>query len=222
MEKITELLSELVSSELSAISVGRLMLCVGLSFVLSLYIILIYRAVYSGVMYSKRFSLSLLLLSVVTSVVILAISSNVVLSLGMVGALSIVRFRTAVKDAMDTVFMFWAIVNGIICGAGFVLISVIAALAIGVLVLLVYKIGRVGQQDVYMVVVRTAEDLQLSEVSPLLAKAPLRSCSCSGGVREYVAELRLNAKQMAAVRSITDHEKVISVDIVAYNTKTGL
>ena len=112
---------ELFSTELSAVSVEHLLLCVGLCFALSLYIILIYRLTYSGVLYSRRFALSLMVLSLVTSVVILAISSNVVLSLGMVGALSIVRFRTAVKDFMDTVFMFWAIVNGIICGAGFVL-----------------------------------------------------------------------------------------------------
>ena len=133
---------ELFSTELSAVSVEHLLLCVGLCFALSLYIILIYRLTYSGVLYSRRFALSLMVLSLVTSVVILAISSNVVLSLGMVGALSIVRFRTAVKDFMDTVFMFWAIVNGIICGAGFVLISVLASLAIGVLILLVYFPGQ--------------------------------------------------------------------------------
>ena len=130
----------------------HLLLCVGLCFALSLYIILVYRLVYSGVLYSKRFALSLMVLSLVTSVVILAISSNVVLSLGMVGALSIVRFRTAVKDFMDTVFMFWAIVNGIICGAGFVLISIIASLAIGALILAVFYLGRVSERDLYLVV----------------------------------------------------------------------
>ena len=213
---------ELFSTELSAVSVEHLLLCVGLCFVLSLYIILIYRLTYSGVLYSRRFALSLMVLSLVTSVVILAISSNVVLSLGMVGALSIVRFRTAVKDFMDTVFMFWAIVNGIICGAGFVLISVLASLAIGVLILLVYFLGRVSQRDLYMVVVRTKADVSFHDLSPILAKAEIKSCSSTSDLQETVAELRLTHKQMDTLRALAKEENVISVDIVAYNTKTGL
>ena len=213
---------ELFSTELSAVSVEHLLLCVGLCFVLSLYIILIYRLTYSGVLYSRRFALSLMVLSLVTSVVILAISSNVVLSLGMVGALSIVRFRTAVKDFMDTVFMFWAIVNGIICGAGFVLISVIASLAVGALILAVYYLGGVAQRDLYLVVVRTKDDVPFAGLSPLLDKAEIKSCSSAGGLQETIVETRLNSKQLTALRSLTDKAGVISVDIVAYNTKTGL
>ena len=218
MERITELFA----TELSAVSVPHLLLCVGLSFALSLYIILVYRLVYSGVLYSRRFALSLMILSLVTSVVILAISSNVVLSLGMVGALSIVRFRTAVKDFMDTVFMFWAIVNGIICGAGFVLISVIASLAVGALILAVYYLGGVAQRDLYLVVVRTKDDVPFAGLSPLLDKAEIKSCSSAGGLQETIVETRLNSKQLTALRSLTDRAGVISVDIVAYNTKTGL
>ena len=218
MDRITELFA----TELSAVSVPHLLLCVGLSFVLSLYIILVYRLVYSGVLYSRRFALSLMILSLVTSVVILAISSNVVLSLGMVGALSIVRFRTAVKDFMDTVFMFWAIVNGIICGAGFVLISLIASLAVGALILAVYYLGGVAQRDLYLVVVRTKDGVSLAGLSPLLDKAEIRSCSSAGGLQETIVETRINANQLSAVRSLTDKDGVISVDIVAYNTKTGL
>ena len=218
MERITELFA----TELSAVSVPHLLLCVGLSFALSLYIILVYRLVYSGVLYSRRFALSLMILSLVTSVVILAISSNVVLSLGMVGALSIVRFRTAVKDFMDTVFMFWAIVNGIICGAGFVLISVIASLAVGALILAVYYLGGVAQRDLYLVVVRTKDTVPFAGLSPLLDKAEIKSCSSAGGLQETIVETRLNSKQLTALRSLTDKAGVISVDIVAYNTKTGL
>ena len=215
-------ISELFATELSAISVDHLLLCIGLTFVLSLYIIFVYRLVYNGVLYSKRFALSLVVLSLVTSVVILAISSNVVLSLGMVGALSIVRFRTAVKDFMDTIFMFWAIVNGIICGAGYMLISVIAALAIGVLILAVFFFGRVSQQDVYMVVVRTEDDVPFTSLSPILSKAKIKSCSSAGGIQENITELRLSNRQLDQMRALTKRPGVISVDIVAYNTKTGL
>ncbi|MBR3270580.1 MAG: DUF4956 domain-containing protein [Clostridia bacterium] len=218
MEQITDFFA----TELSAVSLSHLLLCVGLSFALSLYIVFIYRLVYSGVMFSKRFSLSLMMLSLVTSVVILAISSNVVLSLGMVGALSIVRFRTAVKDVMDTVFMFWAIVNGIICGAGFVLIAVLAALGVGILILAVYYFGRVAQQDVYLVVVRAEDSIALNEVSPLLAKGKMKSCSSAEGVQEIVSEMKLSNEQVNYLRKLTGKDGVISVDIVAYNTKTGL
>ena len=215
-------ISELFATELSAISVDHLLLCIGLTFALSLYIIYVYRLVYTGVLYSKRFALSLVVLSLVTSVVILAISSNVVLSLGMVGALSIVRFRTAVKDFMDTIFMFWAIVNGIICGAGYMLISVLATLAIGALILAVFYFGRISQQDVYMVVIRSRDDVSFAGLSPILADAKIKSCSSSAGVQENITELRLSGKQLDQLRALARKEGVISVDIVAYNTKTGL
>ncbi len=217
-----EQISQLFATELSAVSVGHLLLCVALSFVLSLYIVFVYRLVYTGVLYSKRFSLSLIVLSLVTSVVILAISSNVVLSLGMVGALSIVRFRTAVKDVMDTVFMFWAIVNGIICGAGFVLISIIANLGIGVLILAVFYFGKVGRQNLYLVVVRTDAPVALTELSPLFADAKIKSCSSADGLQESVAEMKLTARQIASLRALTQKSGVNSVDIVAYDTQTGL
>ena len=217
-----EQISELFATEFSAISVGHLLLCVGLSFVLSLYIVFVYRLIYSGVSFSKRFSLSLIVLSLVTSVVILTISSNVVLSLGMVGALSIVRFRTAVKDVMDTVFMFWAIVNGIICGAGFVLISVIACLSIGILILAVYFFGKVAQQDLFLVVVRTSDACALEKLSPVFREAKIKSCSASDGVFETVTEMKLNKHQINELRALPDAGRVLSVDIVSYNSKSGL
>ncbi len=217
-----ESIKDLFATELSAISVDHLLLCIGLSFVLSLYIILVYRLVYTGVLYSKRFALSLMVLSLVTAVVILAISSNVVLSLGMVGALSIVRFRTAVKDVMDTIFMFWAIVNGIICGAGFVLISIIASLAIGILILVAFYFGKITQQNLYLVVIRTRNDVSLADISPLLANSKIKSCSVSCGQQESVLEMKLTSEQMNDLRSLTEKDEVTSVDIVAYNTKSGL
>ena len=140
----------------------------------------------------------------------------------MVGALSIVRFRTAVKDVMDTVFMFWAIVNGIICGAGFVLISIIANLGIGLLILAVFYFGKVGRLNLYLVVVRTEAPVALTELSPLFAGAKLKSCSSAGGLQESVAEMKLSAKQIASLRALTQKNGVKSVDIVAYDTKTGL
>ena len=209
-------------ANVSAVSLLDMVLAMVLAFGLGLFIFFVYKKTYAGVMYSASFGVTLIALTMITTLVILAVTSNVVLSLGMVGALSIVRFRTAVKDFMDTVFMFWAIVNGIICGAGFVLISVIASLAVGALILAVYYLGGVAQRDLYLVVVRTKDDVPFAGLSPLLDKAEIKSCSSAGGLQETIVETRLNSKQLTALRSLTDKAGVISVDIVAYNTKTGL
>ena len=113
-----------------------LLVTVVLAFVIGLFVYLIYRLTFSGVIYSKTFNMSLVMLTMVTTMVILIMSNNVKLSLGMVGALSIVRFRTAIKDPIDTVFMFWAIAEGIVLGAGFYLAAIIGAILIGVFMLL--------------------------------------------------------------------------------------
>ena len=108
------------------ISTGDLFLSLIIAFVCAIFITYIYKKTYTGVSYTKSFVLSIILLSMVTSLVIRTINSNLALSLGMVGALSIVRFRTAVKDPVDTIFMFWAIAVGIMSGAGLYLITIIA------------------------------------------------------------------------------------------------
>ena len=140
--------------EFSAISINDMLVAIALSFVLSLFIVYIYRVTYAGVSFSHSFAGCLILISMVTTMVILVITSNVVLSLGMVGALSIVRFRTAVKDARDTAFLFWAIASGIICGAGYVTISILATLLLGALFVVIYLLGKKQRADSYMVVAR--------------------------------------------------------------------
>ena len=208
--------------KVASISILDMVLSLALAFCLGMFIFLIYKKTYQGVMYSSSFGDTLVAVTMISTLVILAVTSNVVLSLGMVGALSIVRFRTAVKDVMDTVFMFWAIVNGIICGAGFVLISIIANLGIGLLILAVFYFGKVGRLNLYLVVVRTEAPVALTELSPLFAGAKLKSCSSAGGLQESVAEMKLSAKQIASLRALTQKNGVKSVDIVAYDTKTGL
>ena len=124
--------------EFSALSMSDALIAIALSFALSLFIVFIYRVTYAGVNYSRNFTGCLMMLSMVTTMVILVISSNMVLSLGMVGALSIVRFRTAVKEPADTAFLFWAIATGIICGAGYVTISILMTLLLGLLFVAVH------------------------------------------------------------------------------------
>ena len=142
---ISDVIRNKFTEEFTAISVGSLVTTLLLSFLLGLFVLVVYRLTYSGVSFSKSFALSLVMLSMVTSLAILTVRSNVVLSLGMVGALSIVRFRTAIKDPMDTVFMFWSIVAGIITGAGYVTVAILATLLLGVFFMVIHLVtGRMN------------------------------------------------------------------------------
>ena len=152
---ISDLIKNKFVEEFTAISVGTLLTTLLLSFALGLFVLVIYRVTYGGVSFSKSFALSLVILSMVTSLAILTVRSNVVLSLGMVGALSIVRFRTAIKDPMDTVFMFWSIVIGIITGAGYITVAILAALLLGA----PHRLGRREQpaRRLYVLAARGAD-----------------------------------------------------------------
>ena len=195
----------------SAISINDMLVAIALSFVLSLFIVYIYRVTYAGVSFSHSFAGCLILISMVTTMVILVITSNVVLSLGMVGALSIVRFRTAVKDARDTAFLFWAIASGIICGAGYVTISILSALLLGLLFVLVHAFGGKFKSNTYMVVARFEDG---SEVEGQLATLPgyrLKNKTMAGSATELVAEVRLDnagMEQLSSLRSVTGVKEI--------------
>lgn len=118
------------------IDVAQIVICMVITVLIAAYIFLIYRMLNRNAFYNRNFNLSLIALAVITAAVILTIQSNIVISLGMVGALSIVRFRTAIKDPMDLVFLFWSISVGIICGAGFAVVAVVASIVITVIILL--------------------------------------------------------------------------------------
>jgi len=208
--------------EIDTISVSSLMTTLLLAFLLGVFIVAVYRLTYNGVMFSWNFALCLLLLSIVTAVIILVISSNVVLSLGMVGALSIVRFRTAVKDPVDTVFMFWAIAAGIITGAGYISISLIATGAIGVMFIAVAALRMFFTSRAYMVVLRCAPGSNTQRILNNLPHYRIRSESLSEGIKEVVLETRLNGKRLADVEKLREREDIVKVDIISYNGDTML
>ena len=217
-------IQSLFLEEFSAISVGELLTAVLLSFCLGLFIVPVYRVTYTGVLFQKSFALGLVLLSMVTSLVILTISSNVVLSLCMVGALSIVRFRTAVKEPMDTIFMFWAIVAGIITGAGYVPVAIIATLLIGILFLGLSFAGVRFHSSAYLAVVRynAASDETVNSALRLLPKYKLRSKNMMGDAFEMVLELKLTEAQRKQVEALRSVEGVQEVNILSYNGGTTL
>ena len=191
--------------EFSAISMGEIVIAISLSFLLSLFIVFIYRVTYAGVNFSSSFAGCLMMLAMVTTVVILVISSNVVLSLGMVGALSIVRFRTAVKEPTDTAFLFWSLATGIICGAGYVTVSILATLLLGLLFVAVHVMGKKQKFGTYMIVARYHADSPVEDKIMALPGFIMKNKSMSRDTTELVGEVRLkdnNPREINALRKL--------------------
>lgn len=197
--------------EFSAISIGQMLVAIALAFALSLFIVFIYRVTYAGVSYSRSFAGCLIMISMVTTVVILVISSNVVLSLGMVGALSIVRFRTAVKDATDTAFLFWAIATGIICGTGYVTVAILATLLLGLLFVGVYTFSGKQKRNSYMIVARYDASAGIEEKLSALPSYCMKNKTMAGSYTELVFEARLDEaglKEVDALRVLPGVQEI--------------
>ena len=185
---------------------------------LGLFIFLIYKKTFQGVLYSSTFGVSLVGLTLVTTLVILAVTSNVVLSLGMVGALSIVRFRTAIKDPLDIVYLFWALAAGIVTGAGQFPMAIVGSAVIGV-VLLLFVNRRVNDHP-YLLIVTCADDRAESEAFAALGsqKRVVKSKTVSADGIEVTAELRLpDAGTTDFVNRVAAVPGVRSAVLVSYN-----
>ena len=210
-----------------SISVQSILLAVGTAFLISMFILFVYKKTFTGVIYSKSFSLSILLLSLVTTLIIQTISSNITLSLGMVGALSIVRFRTAVKEPVDTGFMFWGISAGIMTGAGLYIAAIIASLGIGVLYFITYLMGfKVSNR--YLLVLKYEADAhnEVYRKVKALKKFKVRSKSIFGDKVELSLEVDLKENKNGSVdTTIVDQfnevNGVINASLIAYQNDFG-
>lgn len=195
-----------------------MVIALALAFALGLFILLIYRKTFSGVMYSASFGLSLMALTLITTLVIMAVTSNVVLSLGMVGALSIVRFRAAIKEPMDIAFLFWAIAAGIVLGAGLLPLAVFGSLFIGV-ILLVFANRRSGYTP-YLLVVGCAGEAEqgvMEIVRRSVKKYLLKSKTVSPDGTELTVEVRLAGDSSSLVNEASALPGVRSAVLVSYN-----
>lgn len=200
------------------VSTVQILLALTISFAIGLFIVYIYRKTYTGVIYSKSFSLCLILLSMITSIIICTINSNLSLSLGMVGALSIVRFRTAIKEPVDTVFMFWAIAVGIMSGAGLYLVAIVASLFTGLLYFLSYTFG-LKKNGQYLLVVKY-EKVYEQEINHLvkgLKKSKLKSKSLNGDVIEATYEI----EEDEHIIDKFNNKNVINVSVISYQNDFG-
>ena len=203
----------------SSISVLDMLLTIVLSFGIGLFIFLIYKKTYRGVMYSAGFGTTLIALTMITSIVILAVTSNVVLSLGMVGALSIVRFRTAIKDPLDIAFLFWSIGAGIILAAGMIPLAIIGSVCIG-LILLVF-VNQKSHTHPYMVVLNCVNHDAEVSAREFLAKnatrTTVKSKSAVKGAIEMNIEVRLKEDDTDFINILSEMPGVNSAVIVSYN-----
>ena len=214
MTNFTDIIKNRFLEEFTAITITDALVAIALAFALSVFIVYVYRVTYGGVSYSKSFAKCLIMLSMVTAVVILVISSNVVLSLGMVGALSIVRFRTAIKEPADTAFMFWAIATGIICGAGYVALAVLMTLLVGLLFVAVHVLGKNHKRDSYMVVLRCEPECDAAKLLRGFPHYRLKNKNITAGATELVAEVELSQKDMDRLESLRDKEGVLEITVM--------
>ena len=190
-----------------------------LAFCLGLFIFMVYKKTFSGVMYSSSFGVTLIALTMITTLVILAVTSNVVLSLGMVGALSIVRFRTAIKEPLDIAFLFWSIAVGIVLAAGMIPLAVIGSVVIGI-VLLVFA-NQKSHVNPYIVVIRCSdhesEQAAKAYLDQQTERCVVKSKTAQKGEVELNLEIRLKSDNTDFINALADITGVHSAVLVSYN-----
>ena len=218
MVNFTDILKGKFLEEFSAISVNEMLVAIALSFALSLFIVFIYKITYAGVSFSHSFAGCLIMISMVTTVVILVITSNVVLSLGMVGALSIVRFRTAIKDPMDLMFLFWAIAIGIICGVGMAEIAIILSIlmTVGILVLNGLPVAKAPMILVVNASELDAEEAIVAVVKQYAGSSTVKSRNMTKSSLDLIIELR-TAEGSKLVREVLDIPCVCSASLMNHD-----
>lgn len=200
------------------ISAGRIMATFAVTCVLALYIFLIYRLMTRKSFYSKSFNVSLAALSVITAAIILAMQSNLVISLGMVGALSIIRFRTAIKDPMDLVFLFWSISVGIICGAGLYEVALLTCLVVTVLLLVLENlpVSRAPMMLVVNLSDLDAEEKVLKIVKEFSRYYKVKSRNITGSSLDMVVEVRVK-DEGTFVKQVAEVSETQAVSLISHD-----
>ena len=190
-----------------------------IALVIGLFIFIVYKKTCKGIMFSQNFGLSLIGLSLVTTLVIMAVTSNVILSLGMVGALSIVRFRAAIKEPVEIVYLFWAIAAGIVVGAGLIPLALIGSIIIGA-VLLVFATRRTHDNP-YMLVMRVNDEAVEKSIMDILkadtSKYVVKAKTVTSAGIEVSCEVKIKDESTSFINKISGIKGVNSASLVAYN-----
>ena len=204
---------------MNSVSLVDMAITLLLAFGLGMFIFLVYKKTYAGVMYSSGFGGTLIALTMITSMTILAVTSNVVLSLGMVGALSIVRFRTAIKEPMDIAFLFWAIAAGIVLAAGMIPLAVFGSVIIGIVMMIF--VNRKAVRNPYIAVIScenaAAEKAAAAYLNKNVEKAVVKSKTAQAGSIELTYEVRLIKDSTDFITELSEMQGVQSAVLVSYN-----
>ena len=217
--KFSDIFKSSFLDNIASISVLDMIVALVLAFGIGMFIFMVYKKTYTGVMYSSSFGVTLIALTMITTTVILAVTSNVVLSLGMVGALSIVRFRTAIKEPLDIAFLFWSIAVGIVLAAGMIPLAVIGSVIIGV-ILLVF-VNKKSYNNPYIVMISCenseAEKAAKEYLTKETRRCVVKSKTVQKGTVELNLEIRLKNEDTSFVNALADLPGVRSAVLVSYN-----
>ena len=198
----------------------NILINLSMSFLVGMFIFFIYKKTYQGVLYQRSFNISLVLASTVTAMIIMTISGNLILSLGMVGALSIVRFRTPVKDSMDLVFLFWAISAGIAKGVGYYNISIVGSIMIAIFMLILTRSGK-GISDTFLLVIQLSdsskEESILNGIKQKTEKLSIKSKTVSEAGTEITLEAKMKENQTSFMNELQEDSGVTRATLVAYD-----
>ncbi len=202
----------------SALSLSDIIIVLLVTFLMGMFIFYIYKMTFQGVLYTQSYNVSLVMVSIVTSLIIMTISSNFILSLGMVGALSIVRFRTAIKDSMDIVFMFWAISIGIANGAGFFKISFVGLIVISAVLLVLTRMK--SSSSPYLLVIHYSDEQHIDIMNYIknkVGKFNLKSKTVTDGNVELTIEIRIDNDDTSFVNELSSRNGIKNAVLVSYN-----
>ena len=215
-------LSQYFAEQFANLTPMKMVIALLMGFVVGVIIAFVYRKCYRGVLYSPSFAMTLVMLTLITTPVVMCIKSDIALSMGMVGALSIVRFRTAVKDPMDTAYMFWALTMGILLGAELYVIALVAVLGISV-VLFLMTFVKFTTPNAYLLVLHYDEEAEYDinqQLRRTVKQRRLRSKTVTRAGAEMTYEVRLDNKQ-DLVASMLNIEGVHDATLVACQTEAG-
>jgi uncharacterized membrane protein YhiD involved in acid resistance len=210
-----------IAQNFSKLSTLEILINLTISLISGLFIYYVYKRTFQGVLYQKSFNVSLVVITMISSIIIMTISDNLVLSLGMVGALSIVRFRTPIKDTMDLVFIFWAIAVGIANGVGYFNISIIGSIFITITLFIMVKLK--DDLNSYLLIIHTSDASKeksiLEEIKSYIGNYSLKSKTITSNYREVILEVNLNGKKIENLDSLKDRDGVEKFTLISYKNE---
>lgn len=222
MNVINQIKDGIIGEFTGSVTVIQIILTLIVTFLVAIFIVYIYKKTFNGVVYSKSFALSIVLIAMITSLIITTINTNLALSLGMVGALSIVRFRTAIKEPVDTAFLFWAITAGIMTGANLYLVSIIGSLLLGLLYFLGYTYGfKMNSQYLFVLKYENSIDNLINDELEQIEKYKIKSKSFNSNYVELTFEINVVNNDLEIVKKFQEIDGVISASVISYQNDFG-